>query len=59
MGGLRGKRGAKVMLMGHTELFPVGFARRKAAEIGKAILCFDNQYMISKHLLSRAHHNSK
>lgn len=61
MGGLRGKWGAKVMFMGHTELLPVGFARRKAAELGKAILRFDNQYMMSKHLVSRAHspYNSK
>lgn len=59
MGRLRGKWGAKVMLMGLTDLFPVGFARGKAAEIGKAILCFDNQYMMSKHLLNRAHHNGK
>lgn len=59
MGMLRGKWGAKVMLMGHTELFSVGFARGKAAEIGKAILCLDNQHIMSKHLLNRAHHNGK
>lgn len=59
MARLRGKWGAKVIPMGYTELSPVGSARGKAAEIGKAIGCFDNQYMMSKHLLSRTHHNSK
>lgn len=59
IGRLRVKWGAKVMLMRHTELFSVGFARGKAAELGKAIVCFDNQYMMSKHLLSWAHHSSK
>ena len=59
MGGLRANWGAKVMHTGHAELFPVGFARGKAAGLGKEMLCSDHHYKMSKHLLRGAHHNGK